>query len=62
MDVLRLKEVTNKAKMDYRRLLNARLLATALLDRLLFKCQVISLEGKSDRLINRKSIFDQENL
>ena len=112
MDVLRLKEVTNKAKMDDRRLLNAHLividdimlmpvskpdaaklfgfinmlfektsfiittnkspqqwvemlddevLATALLDRLLFKCQVIPLEGKSYRLINRKSIFNQEN-
>ena len=113
MDILRLKEVTNTAKADYKRLLSAHLividdimlmpvskpdaaklfgfinmlfektsfiittnkspqqwvemlddevLATALLDRLLFKCQVIPLEGKSYRLINRKSIFNDENL
>jgi len=110
MDVLRQKDITNRAKQDYKRLLNAQLiiiddimllpvskpdaaklfgfinmlyercsfiittnkspqewvemlddevLATALLDRLLFKCQVIALDRDSWRLANRKSIFDE---
>lgn len=32
-------------------------LATALLDRLLYKCQLIQLQGKSFRMQNRQTIF-----
>ena len=35
-------------------------LATALLDRLLYKCEVIKLTGKSYRLEHRTTIFDQQ--
>ncbi|MHA4845784.1 ATP-binding protein [Flavitalea antarctica] len=38
-------------------MLGDEVLATALLDRLLFKCEVISLTGKSYRLQNRQTIF-----
>jgi DNA replication protein DnaC len=34
-------------------------LATALLDRLLYRCEVINLEGKSYRMKNRKTIFNE---
>jgi DNA replication protein DnaC len=53
---------TNKSPQQWVEMLDDEVLATALLDRLLFKCQVIPLEGKSYRLINRKSIFNDENL
>lgn len=33
-------------------------LAKALLDRLLYKCQLIQLQGKSYRMQNRKTIFN----
>jgi len=36
-------------------------LATALLDRLLYHCEVINLSGKSYRLQNRKTIFEEQN-
>jgi DNA replication protein DnaC len=39
-------------------MLDDEVLATALLDRLLFQCEVISLNRKSYRLENRKTIFD----
>ena len=35
-------------------------LATALLDRLLFRCEVINLSGKSFRIKNRKTIFNEK--
>ena len=41
-------------------MLGDEVLATALLDRLLYKCEVIKLTGKSYRLEHRKSIFDQQ--
>jgi DNA replication protein DnaC len=34
----------------------------AILDRLLFKCEVVKLSGKSYRLENRKTIFENEVL
>lgn len=49
---------TNKAPAEWATLLNDEVLATALLDRLLYQCEVINLTGKSYRLINRKTIFD----
>ncbi|MEJ7646153.1 MAG: ATP-binding protein [Chryseolinea sp.] len=33
-------------------------LASALLDRLLYRCEIINLTGKSYRLSNRKTIFE----
>ena len=37
----------------------SRFLATALLDRLLYHCEVINLSGKSFRMKNQKTIFNQ---
>ncbi|MGL5014989.1 MAG: ATP-binding protein, partial [Bacteroidales bacterium] len=34
-------------------------ITTALLDRLLYKCEVIKLSGTSYRFENRKTIFEQ---
>ena len=36
-------------------------LATALLDRLLYKCEIIKLEGNSYRMKNRKTIFVKQD-
>jgi DNA replication protein DnaC len=49
---------TNKAPADWAKLLDDEVLATALLDRILFHCELISLSGKSYRLKNRKPIFE----
>jgi DNA replication protein DnaC len=49
---------TNKKPTDWANLLQDEVLATALLDRLLYQCEVINLTGKSYRLQNRKTIFD----
>ena len=35
-------------------------LATAMLDRILYRCEVIKLEGDSYRMENRKNIFTKE--
>jgi DNA replication protein DnaC len=48
---------TNKAPKQWAQMLNDEVLATAMLDRLLFRCEVINLLGKSYRLKNRKTIF-----
>lgn len=48
---------TNKMPADWAKMLDDEVLATALLDRLLFRCEVISLSGKSYRMENRKTIF-----
>jgi DNA replication protein DnaC len=40
-------------------LLDDDVLATALLDKLLFHCEVINLEGKSYRMKNKKTIFKE---
>ncbi len=49
---------TNKMPADWAKLLDDEVLATALLDRLLFHCEIINLTGKSFRLKNRKAIFE----
>jgi DNA replication protein DnaC len=49
---------TNKRPAEWAARLDDEVLATALLDRLLFQCEVINLTGKSFRLENRKTIFD----
>jgi DNA replication protein DnaC len=52
---------TNKAPSDWAVMLNDEVLATALLDRLLYHSEVINLSGKSFRLKNRKTIFESNN-
>jgi DNA replication protein DnaC len=51
---------TNKSPKEWAQMLDDEVLATALLDRLLFRCQVINLDGKSYRMKNRKTIFNNE--
>jgi len=48
---------TNKSPKQWAETLDDEVLATALLDRLLYRCEVIKLHGKSYRMENRKSIF-----
>ncbi|ALO14106.1 Chromosomal replication initiator protein DnaA [Salinivirga cyanobacteriivorans] len=50
---------TNKSPQQWAEMLDDEVLATALLDRLLFKCEVVKLTGKSYRMENRKTIFEQ---
>lgn len=49
---------TNKSPAQWARSLDDEVLATALLDRLLYKCELIQLSGKSYRMQNRKTIFN----
>jgi DNA replication protein DnaC len=49
---------TNKMPADWAKLLDDEVLATALLDRLLYRCEIINLSGKSYRMENRKTIFE----
>lgn len=48
---------TNKAPTEWAKTLDDEALASALLDRLLFKCEVVKLSGKSYRMENRETIF-----
>lgn len=48
---------TNKSPDEWVNVLEDEVIATAILDRLLFKCEVVKLSGKSFRLDNRKTIF-----
>lgn len=50
---------TNKSPAEWAKSLDDEVLATALLDRLLYKCQLIPLQGKSYRMQNRRNIFEQ---
>lgn len=50
---------TNKSPTQWAQMLDDEVLATALLDRLLFHCEVINLSGKSFRMKNQKTIFSQ---
>lgn len=50
---------TNKSPKQWAETLDDEVLATALLDRLLCRCEVIKLDGNSYRMENRKSIFNQ---
>ena len=51
---------TNKSPAQWAKSLDDEVLATALLDRILYKCQLIQLSGKSYRMQNRKTIFEKE--
>lgn len=48
---------TNKSPEEWVKMLDDEVIATALLDRILYRCEVIRLSGKSYRLENRKTIF-----
>lgn len=48
---------TNKAPTEWAKTLDDEVLATAILDRLLYHCEVVKLSGTSYRMGNRKSIF-----
>ena len=52
---------TNKAPTEWAKTLDDEIIATALLDRLLYRCEVINLKGTSYRMENRKTIFDKKN-
>jgi len=52
---------TNKSPAEWAKSLDDETLATALLDRLLYKCQLILLKGNSYRMQNRKTIFETLN-
>lgn len=51
---------TNKKPTEWAKMLDDEVLATALLDRLLYRCEIINLSGKSYRMENRKTFFEQE--
>lgn len=48
---------TNKSPKQWAETLDDEVLASALLDRLLYKCEVVKLEGESYRMANRKNIL-----
>jgi len=48
---------TNKSPQEWVKMLDDEVIATALLDRILYHCEVVHLSGKSYRLQNRKTIF-----
>lgn len=48
---------TNKKPTEWAKLLDDEVIATALLDRLLYRCEIINLTGESFRLQNRKTFF-----
>ena len=51
---------TNKSPTEWAETLDDEVLASALLDRLLYKCEVIKLSGTSYRMENRQSILKKE--
>jgi DNA replication protein DnaC len=50
---------TNKSPKQWAESMDDEVLATALLDRILYRCEVVKLEGLSYRMENRKNIFTQ---
>lgn len=51
---------TNKMPAEWAQSLDDEVLATALLDRFLYRCEIINLSGKSYRMKNRKSFLENE--
>jgi len=51
---------TNKMPSDWAKVLDDEVLATALLDRIMFQCEIINLDGQSYRMKNRKSFFEND--
>ena len=50
---------TNKTPTEWTQMLDDEVLTSALLDRLLYRCEVVKLTGTSYRLENRKTIFEK---
>lgn len=48
---------TNKSPTEWTEVLKDSVLTTALLDRILYRCEIIKLSGKSYRMQNRQTIF-----
>ena len=51
---------TNKSPKQWAETLEDEVLASALLDRVLYRCEVVKLSGESYRMENRKTIFNDE--
>jgi len=51
---------TNKAPAEWAKMLDDEVIATALLDRMLYRCEIIRLSGDSYRMKNRKSFFENQ--
>ena len=51
---------TNKSPKEWADVLKDTVLTTALLDRILYRCEIIKLTGSSYRMKNRKTIFNKE--
>ena len=51
---------TNKSPKQWTEVLKDTVLTTAILDRILYRCEVIKLEGNSFRMENRKTIFKNQ--
>lgn len=52
---------TNRSPVEWAQALNDEVLATALLDRLLYHCELIQFSGSSYRMAHRKTIFGNQN-
>ena len=52
---------TNRSPTEWAETLNDEVLSSALLDRLLYKCEVIKLSGSSYRMENRQTILKKRN-
>jgi len=52
---------TNKSPKQWAEVLKDTVLTTALLDRILYRCEIIKLSGNSYRMENRKTIFENKN-
>lgn len=50
---------TNKSPDEWAKMLDDEVLATAILDRILYNCEIVKLAGKSFRMDNRKTIFEK---
>lgn len=51
---------TNKSPDEWAKMLDDEVLAAAILDRILYNCEIVKLAGKSYRLDNRKTIFEKK--
>lgn len=51
---------TNKSPQQWVEVLGDEVLTTALLDRILYRCEIIQLTGESYRMQNRKTIFENQ--
>ncbi|GAB1415444.1 IS21-like element helper ATPase IstB [Paludibacter sp.] len=51
---------TNKSPTQWAEMMDDEVLATAMLDRILYRCEVIKLDGNSYRMENRKNIFEDK--